>query len=230
MIPPLLPEQTTLRFGLVPGTIRPIMGSDYHSSLSSYLLGKTRSAVLALLFCNSDRSFHFREIVRTLETGPGAIQRELAGLVRAGLVIKRRVGNQTHYHADATSSIFTELKSLLVKTAGLMEPLRRSLSSLAGKVSIAFVYGSFARGADTANSDVDVIAIGDATFPEISLALDEAQDYLGREVNPSVFPVDEFVEKISAGNHFLNQLIDAPKLFIIGNEDEFRRLVRKRVA
>jgi len=206
------------------------MGPNYHSSLSSYLFGKTRSAVLALLFCNADRSFHFREIVRTLKTGPGAIQRELAGLVRAGLVIKRRVGNQTHYHADETSSVFPELKSLLVKTAGLLEPLRESLGGLSEKISIAFVYGSFAQRADTALSDVDVIVLGDATFSEVIAALRKAQEHLGREVNPSVYPVDEFVRKISAGNHFLSQLVDAPKLFIIGDEDEFRRLVEKRVA
>jgi uncharacterized protein len=205
-------------------------GSKGQSGLGAELFGKTRSAVLALLFCNADRSFHYREIIRSLETGPGAVQKELAHLTAMGLIIRHRVGNQVHYQANVSSSIFRELKSLLVKTSGVAEILRQALIPLSDRISIAFIYGSFAKCTETADSDVDVIIIGGITFSEANTTLSELQDKLGREINPSVYPVEEFVSKLSNGNHFLVSILDEPKIFVIGSQDEFEKLVEKWVA
>ncbi len=190
----------------------------------------TRSRVLALLFCNSDRTFHFREIARSTGTSPGALQRELTRLLQTGLLLKQRIGNQVHYQANSSSPIFDEIKSLMIKTAGLADVLRNALRTLQDRISVAFIFGSLAKGKETSNSDVDVMIIGDVSFSEIVTALSATQDIVRREVNPSVYPPGEFTTKILQGDHFLNSLIAEPKIFILGDRNEFEKLVGQRPA
>ena len=200
------------------------------SNLSYKLFGKVRSSVLALLFCHSDESFYFREIERSVCTGRGAVQRELENLVNAGLVLRRKRGNQLYYQANTKSAIFPELKSLMVRTAGVADVLREALAPLTDRMTAAFIYGSFAKGTETADSDVDVLVVGDVKFSEVVDLLGSAQESIGREVNPSVYPTKELLGKISEGRHFVASLIDEPKIFLIGDEDGFGRLVEKRLA
>jgi hypothetical protein len=65
---------------------------------------------------------------------------------------------------------------------------------------------------------------------EVVDLLASAQESIGREVNPSVYPVDEFAEKVSEGHHFVTSLLDEAKIFLIGDEDVFGRLVGERLA
>ena len=199
-------------------------------NLSSALFGKVRSSVLALLFCHYEKSFYFREIERSIGMGRGAVQRELENLVNAGMIVRRKQGNQVYYQANSKSAIFSELKSMMIKTAGVADVLREALIPLTQRITTAFIYGSLAKGTATADSDVDVLVIGDLAFSEVVDLLGSAQESIGREVNPSVYPVDEFVTKISQGQHFVTSLIDEPKIFLIGDEDVFGRLVEKRLA
>ena len=205
------------------------MGTE-SDNLSSALFGKVRSSVLALLFCHSEKSFYFREIERSVGMGRGAVQRELENLVNAGMIVRQKQGNQVYYQANSKSAIFSELKSMMIKTAGVADVLREALIPLTQRITTAFIYGSLAKGTATADSDVDVLVIGDLAFSEIVDLLGSAQEAIGREVNPSVYPVDEFVTKISQGQHFVTSLIDEPKIFLIGDEDVFGRLVEKRLA
>lgn len=209
--------------------ISPIMGT-VTDSLSSTLFGKVRSSVLALLFCHSEKSFYFREIERSVNMGRGAVQRELENLVDAGLVLRRKQGNQVHYQANPKSPIFPELKSLMIKTAGITDVLRQALMPLKDRIRIAVIYGSFAKGTETVDSDVDVLIIGDVLFVEAVITLDSAQASIGREVNPSVYPVEEFLKKVSEGHHFLTSVVGEPKIFLIGDDDVFGRLVEKRLV
>jgi len=197
------------------------------NKLSSALFGKVRSSVLALLFRHSDKSFYFREIERSVGMGRGAVQRELENLVSAGLVSRRKRGNQVHYQADPQSPIFSEIKSLMVKTAGVADVLREALNTLEDRITTAFIYGSLAKGMERADSDVDVLVVGDVPFSEVVDALASAQESLGREVNPSVYPVEEFITKVSEGHHFLTSLAGESKIFLIGDEDVFEGLVEK---
>ena len=201
-----------------------------YSNSSSRLFGRVRSALLSLLLCRSDTSMYFREIERSVNMGRGAVQRELENLVNTGLIVRRKQGNQVYYQANPQSPIFAELKSLMVKTAGVANVLREALKPFQGRIETAFIYGSFAKGTENADSDVDVLVIGELPFSEVVDALASAQEFIGREVNPSVYPVDEFISKVSAGNHFVTSSIGEPKIFLIGDGNVFERLVEKRLV
>ena len=207
------------------GTIVPVMGtSNGHKEISAALFGKTRRAVLALLFTNPERSYYMREIIRELGLGRGTVQRELASLTEAGLLARSVEGNQVHFKANIDSPVFNELQSIMVKTAGIAEVIGHSLASLSSRVKTAFLYGSIAGGTFTADSDIDLLVISEAGFKEVVKALAEAQARLSREINPSVYTESEFQKKLQSGQHFLSSVVKGPKILVIGDEDELARL------
>src|SRR3954465_14518796 len=120
--------------------VTPIAGS-----VGDLLFGKTRQAVMGLLFLKPEESFHLRQIVRLTGAGIGPVQRELAKLVDAGLLLREQRGRQVYFQA-AGSPVFGELRGLLVKTAGVADVLRQALSPLAPGIRSAFIFGSFAKG------------------------------------------------------------------------------------
>ena len=117
--------------------------------------------VLGLLYGQPQRRFQSAELIRLAGSGTGAAHRLLTRLADAGLVTVSRSGNQKHYQANRHSPIFSELHRLVVKTVGVVGPLRRALAPFAKRIAAAFVYGSVAKGADTAKSDIDVMVISD---------------------------------------------------------------------
>jgi predicted nucleotidyltransferase len=203
---------------------------DSLSSLSAALFGKTRRALLALFYGHPERSFYLREIARAVGAGQGAVQRELAQLTAAGLLVRLRRGNQVFYHANPQTPIFSELKSLIVKTAGVADVLREALAELADDISVAFVHGSTARGQANASSDVDLVIVGDLDFGDVVTALRPAQDRLQREVNPTVYTPAEFRKKLRTGHHFLTAILRAQRIFLVGGERELAGLGAKRLA
>jgi predicted nucleotidyltransferase len=198
--------------------------------LAASLFGKTRRAVLSLLYCHAGEQFYLRQITRNAGAGQGAVQRELARLVDAGVVLRTVKGMQVYYQANPECPVFAELKGLVLKTVGLADVLRVVLAPLAGRVRTAFLYGSFASGRERSESDIDVMVIGKVTFAEVTRALRPAQDRLGREVNPTVYPPAEFQAKLAGGHHFLKAVLAEPKVFLIGDEGELTRLAEGRLA
>ena len=212
-------------------TIEPIMGSKNTSDqLTPALFGKTRRTVLALLLTHPEESFYLRQIVRSAGLGQGAVQRELQHLTEAGLLLRRRQGHQVHYQANRDSPIFKELKSLVVKTAGVGDILRQALSGLKDRIQAAFLYGSFATGKDRPASDLDLAVIGDVTFGEVVSQLRPAQETLGREINPTVYTPNEFQKKLKAKHHFVSAIIQGPKIMLIGEDRELTGLGKKRLG
>lgn len=207
------------------------MGTSVRGSSSAYtLFGKTRCAVLALLYTHPDQAFHTREIIRMAGAGLGAVQRELQRLTEASIVVRRAEGHQVYYQANRSSPIYEELRGLVVKTMGVADVLRAALAGLAGRIGVAFLYGSTARGADRADSDVDLLIVGDVSFAEVVAALRAAQEVLQREVNPAVYPPGEFRHKLADGHHFLTTVIREPKVFLIGDEHGLEDLASQRMG
>ena len=196
----------------------------------SALFGKVRLAVLTVLFAHADEEFYLREIVRAAGVGHGAVQRELAGLANAGIVTRTRRGNRVFYQANHSSPIYRELQSLVIKTAGIADVIRGALEPLASNVDFAFVFGSVAKGAARSSSDVDLMVVGSVSLREVVAAAHTAQDRLEREINPSVFSREEFAGRLADRDHFLTMVVDGPKLFLLGDEDDIGKLVGQRLG
>lgn len=213
------------------GTIAPEMGTKATWGREvAALFGKTRRAVLSLLFCHPDEAFHLREIVRLTGAGQGAVQRELERLARAGLIIRRQKGNLVLHQANRCSPVFAELQSLMLKTAGLADPLRNALAPVADRIRVAFVYGSVARGEATPDGDVDVLIVGKVTLAEVAPLVRQAEDRIGREVNVAIYPETEFQAKSRSGHAFLSRVLEGPKIFLVGDADELERMAGKGLA
>ena len=204
------------------------MGSKAEApEISPSLFGKTRQALLALLYTRPDEEHLQESLIQLAGLGRGAVQRELEFLARAGVVRRVVRGRQVYFRANADSPIFAELRGLVVKTVGAADVLRGALAPLQGRIRVAFVYGSVAAGAERRGSDVDVMVIGEASFAEVSWALAGAQKTLGREVNPSVYAPADFRAKVAAKHHFLSSVLKGEKLFLIGDDRELARLAKK---
>lgn len=188
--------------------------------LASALFSGTRQRVLGLLFGQPERSFYASEVIQRVDSGSGAVQRELANLVQSGLVTVRPVGNQKHFQANSASPIFAELCSIVQKTIGLAGPLREALAPLAGRIAAAFVYGSVAKQSDTASSDIDLMILGDdLTYGDVFGALESANAALGRAVNPTILSRADFAKRVTNQESFLTRVLQQPKVWIIGGED-----------
>lgn len=195
--------------------------------LCSGLFGKTRQAVLAFLYGRADTSFYTKQVLDAVKIGRGTVQRELKNLTDTGIITREVQGRQVYYRANEKCPIFNELKSIVRKTFGVADVLRQSLSPKADKVQVAFIFGSVARSADDRRSDIDLMVVGRITFGEVVSLLKPAEEKVGREVNPVVYPVAEFKKKVKEDHHFVKTVLEEEKIFVIGDEDEFRKLAER---
>jgi len=192
----------------------------YSIGLADALFSKVQQRVLGLLFVNADRSFYTNEIVRFVDSGIGVVQRELEKLAASGLVTTRKVGNQKHYQANRDTPIFEELRGIMLKTVGLVDILRAALLPLADKIHAAFVYGSIAKGNDTAKSDIDVFIVGEnVAYADLYNLLSASEAKLGRPVNPSIYSMKELERKLMEKNTFVLRVLEQPKIFLLGSTD-----------
>jgi len=194
------------------------------------LFGKTRRSILALLFGHADEAFHLRKVLRLAQISPGAGQRELKRLTEAGVLVRCVKENQVLFQANTQCPIFDEIKSIVVKTEGLVDVLRRALDPLVNEIELALVFGSLARGGEASASDVDLLVVGNVSFENIVTSLAEAQEVLRREINPVVMSAAEFQDRTAKGDHLLDNILKSPFLRVLGGHRELVRMAQKRLA
>ncbi len=189
------------------------------TGLADALFAPTQRRVLALLFGQPARSFFATELISLTGSGSGAVQRELKRLTSSGLVTVKRIGNQKHYQANPESPVFEELRGLVVKTVALVEPIRQALEPLADRIELALLYGSVAKGTDTAQSDIDILIVAeDVTLEDVYSALAPVEADLNRKISPTLYTPQEFADRKASKNAFLTRVISGEHLVLIGGE------------
>ncbi len=190
------------------------------SAVASALFTPVQQRVLGLLFGQPERRFQSAELIRLAGSGTGAVHRQLQRLAKAGLVVVSREGNQKYYEARKDAPVFPELHGLIVKTVGVVEPLRTALAPVARQIDRAFVFGSVAKGSERAGSDLDLLVVSDdLAYAEVYSALASAERTLGRRINPTVFTRDEWKQKRARHDSFASRVTAQPRLFVIGSDD-----------
>jgi predicted nucleotidyltransferase len=196
----------------------------HDTSLGNLLFGQTRGRILSTLYGTPDEAFFVRQIARRVDVSVGTVQRELTTLADAGLLLRAQTGNQVFYRANRDHPAYAELHDLLAKTTGVFHQLAEALTPLAKGIQFAFVYGSFARGEENAESDIDLMVVGSVTLDDVLERLAPVERALRRPVNPTVYSQKELKAKLRADNHFLKAIQKGKNTFLIGDENEFRQV------
>lgn len=198
----------------------PAVTTQNRTGLADALFPQTRQKVLWLFFAHEGRDFSVKELIEQAEAGSGAVQRELARLVDSGLVQVTRQGHQKRYKANPDAPIFPELSALAIKLFGPEQQVKEALDSIDDKIDIALIYGSVAKKADHASSDIDLMLVSDSlTLEEVFDALAPAEDRLSRTINLTLYTQDEFRKRLVNRNPFLRKVLEGPYILLKGNID-----------
>jgi len=201
----------------------PKKGSIEYSSLglAESLFSKVQLRVMALLFGQPDRDYLSADLIELADSGVGAVRRILKRLVKSGLVTETLVGKRKLYKANRKSPIYEELHSIILKTASLSIPICSALDPFGADISVAFIFGSIAKGNDNSDSDVDILIIGnDLNYAKLLTALQPVEKKISRCINAQILTADEWREINEKGNSFVLNIRSQPKIFLIGNEND----------
>ena len=199
----------------------PIMGMAKHAppGVVSPLFSQVQARLLGTLFSAPDRQFQGNELIRLTDAGTGATHRQLQRFSAAGLLTVNTIGSQKFYQANRGSPIFQELRSIVLKTVGLGEPLRRALEPLRAEVLAAFVFGSMAQGTGTDKSDIDLMVLSDSLdYSQIFDALQNVEPTLGRRINPTIMSSEQWNEKRGDPNSFVSRVARGPRIWVTGDD------------
>ena len=188
-------------------------------SISTALFSDSQARLFRWLFGQPERSYHLSELRRLSGLGSASLQRELSRLVDAGLILSERVGNLRRFQANQQSPVYTELVALTRKTLGAEPLLREALQPIAARLETAFIYGSVAKQTDTAQSDIDLMLVGeDLSLNEILTLLLPLETQLGRKINPNCYTQSEYARRLAEPDSFVNRVLAQPILPLIGKD------------
>lgn len=188
--------------------------------LEQLLGSRLRARVIGWLFTHPDERFYVRQLTGLLHEDSTNLSRQLAQLESLGILLFERDGRQKYYRANPRSSIFEELKSIAAKTTGAVDVLRKALEEYRDHIQAAFVFGSFARQEQTADSDIDVVIIGNLDAVALHASISHAESELHRTVNYSLLSREEYQDRRSSKNGFLSSVLEGPKLMVMGAVDD----------
>lgn len=190
-------------------------------SIAAALFSDSQSRVLLWLFGQPERSYHLSELRRLTGLGSASLQRELNRLADAGLVFSERVGNLRRFQANPQSPVFRELVDLTRKTLGVEPLLREALLALVPDLQAAWVFGSVAKQTDTAQSDIDVMLVGEnLLLGHVLELLMPLETQLGRKINPTCYSPADFERRRAEPDSFANRVLAQPILPLIGDAHE----------
>jgi len=191
------------------------------SSIGNVLFTKTQQKVLGLLYGRPGQSFYLNEIVRLSDMGKGTIKRELERMQAAGLILDERIGNQIHYRANKDCPIYDDLLAIVRKTFGVVDTVKSALKVVDESIDLAFIYGSVAKAEDSAKSDIDLLIVaGNLAYADVMELLADAEQSLGRTINPTIYTTEQVRARLDQKNTFLSRVMDQPKLWVKGDAND----------
>lgn len=218
----VLPSVRNIVFGQKKKLQKPV---QLKSSLEHLFRSRAQVLILKLLFMNSSREFHASEIARRVEVAPSTITKEMPYLQNIGLILRRAQGPLVFYKINSKSTIFDEMKRILLKFEMLDQIIAKDLSDK--DIRFALIYGSFAKGEESETSDIDLLVIGNVGEDSMIRSVSRAERTSGREINFVLWSTKDFTERVRKNTPLIKEIAKTPIIMIIGDKDEFKRIIEK---
>lgn len=186
--------------------------------LGRLFTSRTRSKIITLFMLKPQEEMYVREITKKIQENINSVRRELSNLENLGLLESQRKGNLKYYHVNLNFTLYPELYSMVMKTEGVSRYLKENIGEL-GQIELAFIYGSFATKQAGPDSDLDLILVGDVDENQMIQKLAAVERQLSREINYVLLNKEEYQNRLKNKDPFLIQVINGPKIVIIGEID-----------
>ncbi len=180
------------------------------------IFSEGQQRILAQLMLRIDRSRSTNELIGISGKGRATGQKILDEMARSGLLKDFRIGNQRHFQANPEFIFFAEIRSICVKSFGLVDVIRDALKQLAHGIEFAFVFGSVAKGTDRQGSDIDLLIVGDVDLFAVSMALEPAEKQLSRAIHQNIYSTSEW-ESMASKQSVMKSILKGEKILVIGN-------------
>jgi len=195
-------------------------------SILNLTKSKTREKIFRLFFSDPEKEYYLRELERILDISVGNIRRELLSLEKSGLFKREKRGKQVYYSVNKKSPIFEEFKKIISKTIGIEKLIKETLKKIKD-IKIAFIYGSFAKEKEDSLSDIDLMIVGNPNEDTLVSKISLVEDDLKREINYNIFSPKDFKKGLAKKEVFLEEIVDDPKIFIIGNQNDLEKITTR---
>ena len=187
--------------------------------LQALFSSRVRVRLLTVFLLNPGARFHASALTQTVKAQYNAVWKELNNLERAGVLLRESSANTKVYSLNPRLPILSELRGIILKTAGAGDHIRNALNDL-GQMDAAFIYGSFAAGDIDHQSDLDLMLIGQVDLNRLAPIIARLEKELGRAVNYIAYTPDEWREK--QREPFIANVLASPKIMLIGDKDAIR--------
>lgn len=194
------------------------------SKFAALFATPTLAALLTIFVAHPEHHFMQKELVAASGSSLYLVQRELKRLEIAGLISRRTRGRQVEYWANTTHPAFAGLKSALMNTLGLGDRLREVLRDIEG-ISLAFVFGSVASGAEGPESDLDLFVVGEVGLRELAERVMPVVRDLGREPNIVALTAEELCKRVQSDQNFVRTVIEGQKLWLVGDDGQLAAIL-----
>lgn len=194
------------------------------SSFSALFPSPVVVDILTLFLTQPEEEYYQRSLAEKTGYSLAQVQYALERILESGLISSKKSGNRLYYSAITSHPAYNDLKQAFLKTVALGDIIKESLKPYEKQIQFAFVYGSIASSEERPDSDIDLFILGGLSLKDLAKNVSEMSKTLKREVNPIIYKKDTFKAKLAEKNRFAVELIDTPKIWLMGQEDEFRKL------
>ena len=188
--------------------------------LQSLIASKTRQTLLKAFFEAPEIEHYTRQLASKYHMSVGTLHRELQKLSASGILKSRKIGNIKLFSLNKQNPIYEEIKNIISKTEGVIKFIKDAISGIKG-IKVVFIYGSFAKGDERQDSDVDIFLIGDSIDDkELVIKISSLEKKLFKEVNYTCYTENEYKKEKKKKNSFVLEVMKGKKIFIKGDEDD----------
>lgn len=181
------------------------------------LFPTVRAGALSATLLQPDHWWFLTELARHLEVTPSSLQRELESLVTSGFPLRRQDGRRVYFKTNTESPLFPELRGLVEKTAGIIPELKDAIEKFGGRIRLALLCGSVARGEEHARSDMDLMVVGTLKQIDLLPVLRKLENRFRRKINVTLSSPEEFRRKLASTDQLLSTVMDAKTIPLKGS-------------
>jgi hypothetical protein len=190
--------------------------------MQDFMISRVRVKLLELFFQNIGELYYVREISRSVKEEINAVRRELDRMMIAGILKSEQRANRLYYYVNVGYTYYSELRGMVAKSTHLGKKLRKLKRKL-GTVDFIMFSGNFVEGKKERHDDVDVLIVGDVVLPELQVLMKEEEERRGKEINYTVFSLEEFDFRKTRRDPFIMEILYGSRVMVVGSEAEFTK-------